>query len=112
MTEYDIEYLEAILEDHPENHETRLILADLYDDIGHPLADTLRWMAQNGRCPSLFVGEADWYLGFEETEHKHLFPHMLPYKIFSKLRQQGCYTSVKAATEDLHEALFGGEASE
>ena len=104
----DSKALEAILERKPEDQETRLILADAYDDVGDPLAVTLRWMDQNGRYPSLVGREVDWYPE-SGTTPEHLLSCILPNEIFVQLSkslgQRGCYTSVKAATEDLHRVL-------
>ena len=53
----NIVLLESDLERDPSDQDTRLILADLLDDVGDPLANTLRWMASNSCQPIYSVGK-------------------------------------------------------
>ena len=114
----DIEYLEAILEDHPEDNETRLILADLYEGLSDPISETLRWMVYYDLRP----WRNEWSARKSVTWNSGTFlttKSSLPKLIFDLLEDgerilefsgsNRYYRTVKAATKDLHEALSGGE---
>ena len=108
-------HLEAELEKEPGNQQVRSILADAYESIGDPLAETLRWMVANDRRPwrQSYSDSASWnyrtYTATKSSISKAVFKLMKGGERFGTSRH---YSSVKAATQDLHEALTGGKDSE
>ena len=110
--------LEAELEKEPSDQQARSILADAYESIGDPLAETLRWMVAEDRRPwinrSVRNKPVSWttVVGVKSTISEAVFNLMKGGRWSRFTRQFTSYYSVKDATQDLHEALTGGKDSE
>ena len=89
----NIAQLESNLEDYSGDQDTRLILADLYEGLGDPISETLRWMVDNSRRPCNSGIGFGWSIsdGYD-------YPSRLPRDIFKYLKE---------ATVELHKALTG-----
>lgn len=108
-----IKRLEEELEQEPADQQRRLILADAYETIGDPLAETLRWMADGDFRPwsGSRVSRVSWCSG--PRLRRSSTKSYIPESIFNLLKDGVMYgkharhyNSVRDATLDLHEALL------
>lgn len=102
----DIGRLEAALEEDPSDVETRMVLADAYEEAGEQsLADTNRWMVRWGRYPRKKEG---WYYFFANPpkgDHCYLGDLAVRMRADPEGRSPPAYTSQKKAVESLDEEL-------
>lgn len=106
------------LRQEPEDWPTYLVLADWEEERGEPLADTLRWMADNQRRP--WKDPETWQAKWMWTEHgafdAALYKSLLPPALYrhlkgnsSQFRSPGQPTQLYDlwfdAVRDLHRAL-------
>ena len=107
--------LEAELEKEPSDQQVRSILADAYESIGDPLAETLRWMVARDRRP-FSNGYPDNRVVCWNTGKRVIAKSFIPETVLSLMvdgtADYKFYRTVKAATWDLHEALTGGKDGE
>ena len=107
----NIAQLESDLEDYSGDQDTRIILADLYESIGDPIAETLRWMVDKSRRPC----NSGNGFGWSRADGYADYPSRLPRDIFKYLKGSKPtrkhslkrFKSCKEATIQLHEALTG-----
>ena len=101
----DIKHLEAILEENSSDQDTRVILADLYESIGDPIAETLRWMVDNSRRPCHALAKEFTWSRVDERN----FDSGLPSDVFELLKGSSEYwksfESCREATIALHETF-------
>lgn len=63
----DVEFFHQVLDQHPDDHGARLLLAEVLSAQGDALAEGIRWIAQRGKYPlpdSLFANRPhtwDWW---------------------------------------------------
>ena len=110
----NIAQLENDLELDSGDQDTRVILADLYESIGDPIAETLRWMVDNSRRPCrVLAKEFSWSL----VDCKRFFDSGLPSDVFELLKGSKSSESWKSfetcreATIELHNALCRQQGS-
>jgi len=58
--ELAVERLQALLDDRPEDWDTRLVLADALEEAGSPLAAGYRWLARARKRPRYSVATRTW----------------------------------------------------
>jgi hypothetical protein len=119
----DIEALERVLDERPDDWETRFVLADRYDDRDErAMAVAQRWMAARHKYPR-FQQSWDWWsfrvsgTWTESTRNSH---YALPEAVFLRLTGLLCgsgwsadcayreYPTRRAAEADLAVALSAG----
>ena len=108
----NIAQLESDLERNPGDQDTRVILADLYEGMGDPISETLRWMVENYRRPFGAIGEGFiWSRAWSAGCLDHFF-RCLPNDVFELLKAKSSasesykhFKSCKEATIELHKAL-------
>ena len=102
----NIAQLESDLELDSGDQDTRVILADLYESIGDPIAETLRWMVENSKRPCLTGKGFGWSFAF------HRFPSGLPKDVINRFKPLKLFGSCKEATIALHDALTGNTVAD
>jgi hypothetical protein len=113
----DIERMRNWLNANPTDWPVRLILADLYEEIGEKWkAQCMRWMGTNQKCPeSMYFGpRISWFWDTEGLEKDKSGTHILPHRLYWYLsgppESRSCYPSAREAEDDLMKswAYIGG----
>jgi hypothetical protein len=97
-THADLEALHRHLDEYPDDHGTRRVLADLMEERGDPDGEALRWLAERKKRPVRYLLdrqtadlEWNWYRLDDDEKwggHPSWFPCAIPTAVFRTLSGQ------------------------
>ena len=109
----NIAQLEHDLELDSGDQDTRVILADLYEGLGNPISETLRWMVDNSRRPCRTEKAFIWgrLEDYPSGLARDVFELLVTSKP-SKFKFHKSFETCREATIALHEALTGNTVAD